>query len=211
MPIVFAALVSTISMPAMQVYAVVGFQGDYDPANWTFNANGGTGSVDTSNTPSYIMMTGNDSNDTLSTTFSTVICADGVVEFDWAYQSFDVDGPNFDPASYFVNADQTQLTTGGNAIQSGTNVQVPVLAGDEFGFDITNFVGALGPGVLTMIENFSGPECEGDPAVAGELLSIDSSALVIGGLASSAVWMIPAVAGIAGAGIYLVKSRTNRD
>ncbi|HUT05123.1 MAG TPA: DUF1194 domain-containing protein [Nitrosopumilaceae archaeon] len=47
--------------------------------------------------------------------------------------------------------------------------------------------------------------------VAGELLSLDTSALVIGGLASSAIWMIPAVAGIAGAGIYLVKSRNNRD
>jgi len=46
----------------------------------------------------------------------------------------------------------------------------------------------------------------GNP-VAGELLSIDSSALVIGGLASSAVWMIPTFAGIAGAGIYLVKLR----
>ncbi|MDH3277146.1 MAG: hypothetical protein OEL77_02810 [Nitrosopumilus sp.] len=49
------------------------------------------------------------------------------------------------------------------------------------------------------------------PSVAGDLLSIDSSALVIGGLASSAVWIIPAVAGIAGAGMYLVKLRTNRD
>ncbi|MDH3277045.1 MAG: hypothetical protein OEL77_03125 [Nitrosopumilus sp.] len=48
-------------------------------------------------------------------------------------------------------------------------------------------------------------------AVAGELLSINSSALVIGGLASSAVWMIPAVAGIAGAGLYLFKLRANRD
>lgn len=47
--------------------------------------------------------------------------------------------------------------------------------------------------------------------VAGELLSLDSSALVVAGLASSAVWMIPAVAGIAGAGVYLVKLRTNRD
>jgi len=49
-----------------------------------------------------------------------------------------------------------------------------------------------------------------DNPVAGELLSVDSSALVIGGLASSAVWMIPAVAGIAGAGIYLVKFRANK-
>jgi len=47
--------------------------------------------------------------------------------------------------------------------------------------------------------------------VAGKLLTLDSSALVIGGLASSAVWMIPTLAGIAGAGIYLVKFRTNRD
>ena len=50
-----------------------------------------------------------------------------------------------------------------------------------------------------------------DSPVAGDLLSLDSSALVIGGLTSSAVWMIPAVAGITGAGIYLVKTRANRD
>jgi len=45
--------------------------------------------------------------------------------------------------------------------------------------------------------------------VAGELLPLDSSALVIGGLASSAVWMIPSVAGVLGAGVYLVKFRKN--
>jgi len=46
--------------------------------------------------------------------------------------------------------------------------------------------------------------------VAGELLSLDSSALVIGGL-SGMIWMIPAVTGFVGAGIYLVKFRTNKD
>lgn len=52
----------------------------------------------------------------------------------------------------------------------------------------------------------------GEPTpVAGELLSLDSSALVIAGLTGSAVWMIPAVAGLAGAGVYLIKFRTNRD
>jgi hypothetical protein len=45
--------------------------------------------------------------------------------------------------------------------------------------------------------------------VAGELLSLDSSALVISGLTSSMVWMIPAVAGITGAGVILVKFRKN--
>ena len=47
--------------------------------------------------------------------------------------------------------------------------------------------------------------------VAGGLLSLDSSALVIGGLASSAVWMIPAITGIFGAGVYLIKTRANRS
>lgn len=47
--------------------------------------------------------------------------------------------------------------------------------------------------------------------VAGEFLSIETSALVITGLTSNAIWIIPSVAGIAGAGIYLVKFRDNRD
>ena len=50
-----------------------------------------------------------------------------------------------------------------------------------------------------------------DQAVAGELLSLDSSALVIAGLTSSAVWMIPTIVGFAGAGVYLIKYRANRD
>jgi len=49
------------------------------------------------------------------------------------------------------------------------------------------------------------PFCE--ERVAGELLPLDSTALMIAGLTTSAVWMVPAVAGIAGAGVYLVKFR----
>jgi len=47
--------------------------------------------------------------------------------------------------------------------------------------------------------------------VAGELLSLDNTALVIAGLTSMSLWMIPTVLGLAGAGIYLVKFRANRD
>jgi len=70
----------------------------------------------------------------------------------------------------------------------------------------------------------SGPGCEdfffigeselpfiltGNPVtqVAGELLPLDSSALMIAGLTSITVWMIPTVLGLAGAGVYLVKFR----
>ncbi len=47
--------------------------------------------------------------------------------------------------------------------------------------------------------------------VAGELLPIDNTALMIAGLSSITVWMVPAVVGLAGVGVYLVKFRTNRD
>ena len=50
-----------------------------------------------------------------------------------------------------------------------------------------------------------------DRILGGELLSLDNSALVIAGLTSMSVWMIPTVLGLAGAGIYLVKFRANRD
>jgi hypothetical protein len=49
------------------------------------------------------------------------------------------------------------------------------------------------------------------PQVAGELLPLDSTALLIGGLSSMSVFMIPAVAGIAGAAVYLVKYRDNKE
>jgi len=47
--------------------------------------------------------------------------------------------------------------------------------------------------------------------VGGELLSIDSTALMLAGLQSSAIWMLPVLAGIAGTGFYLVKFRTNKE
>jgi len=46
--------------------------------------------------------------------------------------------------------------------------------------------------------------------VAGELLPLDNSALMIAGLTSMTVWMVPTVLGLAGVGVYLVKFRANR-
>lgn len=48
-------------------------------------------------------------------------------------------------------------------------------------------------------------------SVAGELLSINSSVLVIASLTGSAAWIVPAVAGIAGMGAYFVKNQMNKN
>jgi len=56
-----------------------------------------------------------------------------------------------------------------------------------------------------------GLACVSDVMVGGELLPINNTSLLLAGLSSSAIWMIPTLAGLAGAGLYLVKFRANRD
>jgi len=44
-------------------------------------------------------------------------------------------------------------------------------------------------------------------SVGGEFLPIDSTALFVSGIQTSAVWILPAVAGLAGTGYYLIRFR----
>jgi len=47
--------------------------------------------------------------------------------------------------------------------------------------------------------------------VGGHSMVIDSNALLLAGLQSTAMWMLPVVAGAAGAGAYYIKTRMNKD
>jgi hypothetical protein len=47
--------------------------------------------------------------------------------------------------------------------------------------------------------------------VAGELLQINSTSLFISGLFTNSFWMLPAMAGIAGTGAYVIRSRMHKD
>ncbi|MDH3677175.1 MAG: hypothetical protein OEQ12_02615 [Nitrosopumilus sp.] len=84
-------------------------------------------------------------------------------------------------------------------------VDIAVKAGNENEFGVIN-----GPTCVPPDGPTPEPQVPG-PTVAGELLSIDSTALFLAGIQSMTVWMVPAVAGLAGAGVYLVKYRAHRD
>jgi len=56
---------------------------------------------------------------------------------------------------------------------------------------------------------FGGKGCE--IVVGGELLPIDSTALMLAGLQTSAIWMLPILAGAAGVGAYYIKTRMNKE
>jgi len=58
---------------------------------------------------------------------------------------------------------------------------------------------------LTMILDFT-PD-----VVGGEFLPIDSTALLLAGLQSSTIWMLPVLAGAAGIGAYYIKTRMNKE
>jgi len=47
--------------------------------------------------------------------------------------------------------------------------------------------------------------------VGGELLPIDTTALMLAGLQSSAIWMLPVLAGAVGVGAYYIKTRMNKN
>ncbi len=50
-----------------------------------------------------------------------------------------------------------------------------------------------------------------DEVVGGEFLPLDNTALLLAGLQSSAIWMLPVLAGVAGVGAFYIKSRINKD
>jgi len=231
--VTFALLISTISGTSMNAYAGVGgFSGIYAPENWNFVTEG-DGLVDETNAPDSIELTSSDGGcggpldgDGFSTTQSrglattdahlsgnffcgtfyeiTLFC-DGTVNFDWDYDTFDVDGSGFDPAGFIVHNDITQVTVNGLFISQSGSESVPVEKGDRFGFWIEATDDQLGSAVSVFSE-FSGPDC----LVGGEFLPMDNTALLIAGAQTNAVWIISALAvigSVAFGALYLTTKR----
>lgn len=154
-PIALAgATLGLAASPGQAITLQSGFEGDYAPANWTFNANGGSGSVNTTAAPSSISLTGNNAGSANIFTDYTINATDsGPVAFDWAYSSLDSDF--YDSFGYLLNGVYNQLAD--NRSQgSGITTTFNVAGGDTFGFRVFSFDGSFGPGVAT-ISNFNGP------------------------------------------------------
>jgi len=193
LPIIFAALISTVSLPTMQA-----FGGAQQAPGQTFlcNANldgsqevpqtgsGGTGSA----TLSLDTNTGSLNWNIVFSVLSTSNVANHI----------------HGPAPVGQNAGVIIPLAIGSPIIGGTNINAAQQA------DLLD--GLLYINIHT--EQFPGGEIRGQiscqPPVAGKLLPLDSTALFLAGIQSMTVWMIPTVLGLAGVGVYLVKYRANR-
>ena len=149
------------------------FSGPYAPAAWTFNANGGSGSVNTGGAPASIVLTGNDAlGANINTDYTVVAVATGTLSFSWRYET--IDTGTYDAAYYLINGVQTFLANGTVFLPvTGVVGPIAVTAGTEFGFRVWSADGVFGPGVLT-ITSFSGPV----PAPGGFMLAAIASPIV---------------------------------
>jgi hypothetical protein len=128
------------------------FSGPYAPANWTLNANGGSGSA--VNDGFTLTLTGNDAGfGDVMTDYSISAVASGTWSFDWLYTSSDSE--NFDDGGYLLNGVYTLLAINAQSGITG-QVSIGVNTGDIIGFRVHSVDGAFGPGVLT-ITNFVAP------------------------------------------------------
>ncbi len=178
-PILFAALISTVSFPTMQVYAGGPTPVDID--------------IDPGNFPNFI-------DPTCQVPITVAIL--GSVTFDVA--DVDVDTLAFGPSgAAAMGSDPEDVNDDGLTDLVSSYLQ------DETGIVIGDTEACL-TGILldgTPFEACDSIEITNLCVVAGELLPLDSTALLIGGLTSVSVWMVPTIAGLAGAGVYLVKFR----
>lgn len=150
-----------------------GFSGSYDPVNWTLTNDNANGFVDTSSAPSEISVTGGDNGSGFfgQTSYTTTAAADGLVSFDWTYNTTDVDGPSFDPFGFLLNGSFFQLTDDTGAdFQSGF-ADFSVVEGDEFGFAIQTVDNFFGPATAT-VSDFEAPESVPEPTSTLALLAV---------------------------------------
>jgi hypothetical protein len=131
-----------------------GFAAAYAPSSWTFSANEGDGSIDTSNAPSTIEITGSDSNsgDLINTDYTIEAPGTGIVSFDWDYQS--ADSGDYDGFGYVLNGVFVKLAD--NDTQGTGTEQVSVETGDAFGFRVFTTDDSGGVGQVT-ISQFAAP------------------------------------------------------
>jgi hypothetical protein len=141
--------------PSNAVTIQNGFAGDYAPTNWTFNGNGGDGSVNTTGAPSSISITGNDDGQLgIFTNYTTSATASGQVNFDWSWINSDIE-----VFGYLLNGTFNELS---RPSRNGTT-SFSVVSGDSFGFSINGEDGCCGTGTAT-ISNFSAPSAAAVPA-----------------------------------------------
>jgi len=124
----------------------------------------------------------------------------------WFALNLDSDGTTFWSADFASSmVCRFNIATGGGLDNEDICWSTGTGSGTVFGLSVKGeiTVSQCPPGQVG-----SPPDCR---IVGGESLDIDRTALLIAGFQSSAIWMIPVLAGAAGTGAYYIRTRMNKD
>lgn len=145
---------SALLCATAQAAPVLGFTGDFVPANWTSDV--GTNGAAPVADASFLSITSPRPDDFEEswTDFSIVVGAAAKISFDWSYVTSDLDNdPFYDPFGILSASGFTQLSNDdGDASQSGS-YSVVVEAGEVFGFRAWAIDGDYGT-ATTRVGNF---------------------------------------------------------
>lgn len=148
---ILIGLVTLINIPMAQG---AGFTGDYAPSNWiTTIFPGGDGSVTPSGTTS-VQITGNNNGANIGNqsinSYTITANQSGKVNFNWAYQSNDSDGPAFDKFVFLKNGVATTISNDGGSNSQNGSQSILISKNDVFGFAIDATDALWGGGFVTV-------------------------------------------------------------
>ncbi len=131
-------LCAFLGLAAAALAGPISFSGQFSPGLATVTTNGGDGWFDSSGAPVWAAVWGSDagSDEEVITLVTWIVTAPvSGLSFQWSYVTYDVDGPSYDPAGYYLNGDYSQLSNdAGPNSQSGVISGLNLNSGDVFGF-----------------------------------------------------------------------------
>ncbi|MFM6535406.1 MAG: hypothetical protein ACKPHQ_14210 [Dolichospermum sp.] len=151
---VVASLVSILALSAPTRAITFGFTGDYAPSNWNLTNSNADGSVNISNAPNSITLTGgNNGSGSFGRTNYSITNTNPLpvnISFTWLYLAQDL--PGLDRFDVNQNGSYTTIADSNGA--SGTYTTTLIPNGNTFGFSIATIDNSTGTGSVR-INNFS--------------------------------------------------------
>lgn len=131
------------------------FTGPYATNNWWLVNSNANGTIDLSNAPAKVVLTGGDNQSYLPgyTEWRVAVTNAALLQFDWSYSTLDDNSVPFDRAGWRLNNLTNELARNDSTNLTGS-VSVSVGEGDTFAFWVRTGDNLLGAGSLT-VTNFN--------------------------------------------------------